>query len=386
MTTYKPRSLEHCHSILDIREVARRCLPVPIFEYLDGGAETEWTAQRNTCAFDEVALIPRALVDVASVNTATEILGQKVSWPVLCSPTGASRLYHPDGELAVARAAAKTHTLYGLSVAATHSLESVAAASNGPKFFQLLAFKDSGLSRALVERCKAAGYRALCLTVDAVIRGKRERELRNGMAVPPKLTAATAMHYLARPGWLLGQARKGPLRMVHLCGDERASTLVAGSGQLLEQLDVSFSWGDAAKLIELWGGPFAVKGILSVEDARRAVDVGASAVIVSNHGGRQLDGAVAPFDVLPEIAAAVGDRAEVILDGGVRRGTHVLKALARGAKACSIGRPYLFGLGADGEAGVEKALRTLRSELVLAMQLCGLADVRAVSDSVIRTL
>jgi L-lactate dehydrogenase (cytochrome) len=381
---HRPHCLHDCHSIADLRELARRQLPAAVFEYLDGGAETEWTARRNTTAFDEASLIPNVLADVATVRTETKLLGQSLSWPVFLSPTGASRLYHPDGELAVARAAARSGTLYGLSVAATQNLEAVGAQGAGPRFFQLLGFKDPGLTRALIERCRAAGYPALCLTVDAAVRGKRERELRAGMGIPPRLSWSTAAQGLTRPAWFLGQARRGPLRMHHLDTDDATGELIAGARQLSAQMDTSFSWAATETLIRLWNGPFALKGILSVKDARQAVAIGATALIVSNHGGRQLDGAAAPFDVLPEIASAVGDQIEIILDGGIRRGTHVLKALARGAKACSIGRPYLYGLGAGGEAGVAKAIDILRSEFVLAMQLCGRTEASAIDADLLR--
>jgi L-lactate dehydrogenase (cytochrome) len=377
------RALDACHSIMDLRELARRRLPSPIFHYLDGAAETESTARRNGEAFERTPLIPRYLVDVSDVNMTTHILGQRLGWPVFCSPTGASRLYHAQGELAVARAAARSDTLYALSVAATHSMEAVARASAGPKLFQLLLFKDRGLTHDLMDRARASGYQALCLTIDAAVRGKRERELRNGMGVPPQLSLVSLARFALCPGWWLGQVAKGSLTMANLAPPGMRG-LAASSQYLGQQLDTSVSWEDVQTLIERWQGPFALKGILSVEDARRAADIGVTAVIVSNHGGRQLDGAAAPFEVLPEIVAAVGDRVEVILDGGIRRGTHVLKALARGAKACAIGRPYLFGLGAGGEAGVTRALEILRDELLRAMQLCGCTDVRHIDSSVLK--
>lgn len=380
----KQKSLENCHSILDLRELARRRLPAPIFNYMDGGAETEATAQRNISAFDDDTLIPRCLVNVASVSTATRVLGQDIEWPVFCSPTGASRFYAPEGELAVARAAAKAGTLYGLSTMSTHSLEAVAAASNGPKLFQLYIFKDRDVTRELIDRCKRAGYQALCLTVDASVRGKRERELRSGMGVPMNLSMEGVAGFAVRPSWLLGLAMKGPLSMPNFAARAGSDRLVAQTKFVGEQLDSSVTWKDVREWIDLWGGPFALKGVMSADDARRAVDVGATAVIVSNHGGRQLDGAAAPIEVLPEIAKAVGHQIDVILDGGVRRGVHVLKALARGAKACSIGRPYLFGLGAGGEAGVTRALEILRNELVTSMKLSGCIDVRNIDETMVR--
>ena len=377
-------SLDGCHNILDLRDLAQRRLPKPIFQYLIGAAETEFTAQRNTSAFDDLKVIPRCLVDVASVSTSTRIFGQDIEWPVFCSSTGASRFYHPDGELAVARAAAKSGTLYGLAVASTHSLEEVAAASQGPKLFQLLPFKDRDLTRELIERCKRAGYCALCLTVDTAVRGKRERELRSGMGVPLKLSVGSIASFALCPEWFLGQARKGPLSMPNIESRTGSKSFVAHGKYFNQQLDPSVSWDYVRKMVELWDGPFALKGVMAVDDARRAADVGVTAVIVSNHGGRQLDGAASPIEVLPEIAAAVGGRIEVILDGGVRRGVHVLKALACGAKACSIGRPYLFGLGAGGEQGVRKCLEILRTEFIRAMKLSGCTDVKSIDPTLVR--
>jgi L-lactate dehydrogenase (cytochrome) len=384
MSWNRSRNLDDCHNISDLRELARRRLPDPIFHYVDGAAEDEITARRNTAAFEEHQLIPRCLVDVTSVQTSTRILGQRIEWPVFCSPTGASRFYHPDGELAVARATATAGTFYGLSTMSTHGLEEVAAASTGPKLFQLYIFKDRDITRQLIERCRRAGYHALCLTVDAAVRGKRERELRNGLGVPLKLSLSGFAGFVSRPGWFLRQARKGRLsipNLATLAGSDRLSDQTRYIGQ---QLDPSVSWKDVREMIGLWDGPFALKGIMSADDARRAADVGAHAVIVSNHGGRQLDGAAASLDVLPEIVDAVGNSVDVILDGGIRRGVHVLKALAQGAKACSIGRPYLFGLGAGGEAGVSRTLSILRSEFVNAMKLCGCTDVAHIDRSLLR--
>jgi len=380
----RPKASDYCHNIQDLRERARRRLPNPIFHYLDGGAETETTARRNTSAFDDVKLIPRCLIDVSSVRTSTRIFGQDIEWPVYCSPTGASRFYHADGELAVARAAARAGTFYGLSTVSTYSLEQVAAASNGAKLFQLYIFKDRDMTRDLIERCKRSGYQALCLTVDAAVVGKRERDLRTGFGIPIRNSMSILTSFARHPSWLLGRLRKGPLSLPGLADRVGSRSLVAQTRYISEQLDPSVAWKDVREMIDLWGGPFAIKGLMAVDDARRAVEVGATAVIVSNHGGRQLDGAAAPIEVLPEIAKAVGHQIEVILDGGIRRGVHVFKALARGAKACSIGRPYLYGLGADGEAGVEKALDILRTELIRAMQLSGCTDVGNIDPAIVR--
>lgn len=367
----RARSLNDCHNTSDVREVARRRLPSPIFQMLEGGAEDETTLRRNTSAFDDQRLIPRCLVDVSAVNMATRVLGQDLRWPMLCAPTGASRLFHPDGELAVARAACESGALYCLSSASTCSLEEVAAASAGPKVLQLYVSKDRDITRALIERCKRARYAALCLTVDVPAAGKRERDLRSGFGTRPHWTLGSVLSFARHPQWVLRRVGKGALKLANT-----GTRAVAAR----THLDASVTWKDMREIADQWGGPFALKGVMSAEDARRAADAGVTAVIVSNHGGRQLDGAAASIEVLPEIVRAVGDRVEVILDGGIRRGVHVLKALALGAKACSIGRPYLYGLTAGGEAGVAKALNILRAELMLAMQLAGCADLRAASE------
>jgi L-lactate dehydrogenase (cytochrome) len=369
--------LDDCHSILDLRELARRRLPSPIFHFLDGGAETEATAQRNTAAFDDLHLVPRCLAGVERVRTSTHMLGQDMEWPVFCSPTGASRLFHADGEIAVARAAAATGTLYGLAAGSTYSIEDVAGASNGPKLFLLYPYKDRDVTRDLIDRSRRAGYSSLCLMVDVPMKGKRERDLHTGFIHWPKWSLNMIMSVARHPGWAVRQLRNGPIGLANFA--QRGAS--AGA---LSQLDPAVTWRDVREIIDRWGGPFALKGVMSVEDARLAADIGVSAVIVSNHGGRQLDGAAAPIDVLPEIVRAVGDRIEVILDGGIRRGTHLLKALACGAKGCSIGRPYLYGLGAGGEAGVARALRILRSELELAMTLAGCPDVRSITADLVR--
>jgi L-lactate dehydrogenase (cytochrome) len=378
------RRLSKCHSISDLRRLAQRQLPSPIFNYLDGGAEEETTLRRNTAAFDDEMIIPRCLVDVTSVATKVNLLGQDLEWPVICSPAGSQRFYHADGELAAARAAANAGTLYSLATMSSNTLEDVAAASAGPKMFQIFIFKDRDVTRDLITRCKRSGFKALCLTVDVSVRGKRERELRSGMGIPMNFSAASLASFALRPRWLYGLARKGPFSMPTFAGHAGSTNIVDQTRYFGTQLDASLTWMDVREFIDLWGGPFAIKGLLSAADARMARDVGASAIMVSNHGGRQLDGAIAPFDALPDIVKAVGNEVEVILDGGVRRGLHVLKALAHGAKACSVGRPYLFGLGAGGEAGAYQALQILRSELIRSMQLSGCTNVRSIDPQILR--
>jgi L-lactate dehydrogenase (cytochrome) len=379
-----PRRLSQCHNIADLRLLARQRMPAPIFSYLDGGAEDETTLKRNTAAFGDEMIIPRCLVDVSSVNTQVNVLGQDLEWPVICSPAGSQRFYHAEGELGAARAAAKARTLYSLAAMSSSSLEDVAAASAGPKMFQIFIFKDRDVTRDLIARCKASGYKALCLTVDVSVRGKRERELRSGMGVPMNFSAASLASFALRPRWLYGLARRGPFSMPTFAAHAGSTHIVDQTRYFGTQLDASLTWKDVREFIDLWGGPFAIKGLLSPLDAKMARDVGASAIMVSNHGGRQLDGAAAPFDALPDIVNAVGADVEVILDGGVRRGVHVLKALAHGAKACAVGRPYLFGLGAGGEAGAYHALQILKTELTRAMQLSGCTDVRHIDPAIVR--
>ncbi len=378
--------LDACHSISDLRALAQIRLPAAVFDFLDGAAESESSARTNLTAFDRDALVPKCLVDVSSVTTATRVLGQDLEWPLICAPTGASRLFHPEGELAVARASAAAGTLYGLATGSTCSLEDVAVASAGAKLFQLYIFKDRAITWNLIERAKLAGYEALCVTVDAPVSGKRERDLRSGFTVPPRLSIKSLISFIGHPNWALGQMRHGSLTLPNITTGAARSSMVAQSRHLADQLDPSVTWKDVREIIARWAGPFALKGIMAPDDAKRAVDLGTTAVIVSNHGGRQLDGAVAAFDALPAIANAVGGQAEIILDGGIRRGSHILKALARGAKACSIGRPYLYGLGAGGEAGVRKALEILRTELVLAMRLSGCPNLGSIGSDMVRSM
>jgi len=323
-------------------------------------------------------------VDVGVVKMSTRILGQQTEWPVICSPTGASRLFHPDGEIAVARAAANAGTLYSLATGATCALEAVAAATTGPKMFQLYVHKDRGITWDLLARSKQCGYAALCVTVDTPVVGKRERDLRSGWTLPPNLSLKSIASFAQRPAWVFGQLKGEPWSLANFEARFGTKRLLEQNRHLAGQLDSSIKWADIRDIADRWAGPLALKGIMSADDARRAVDSGATAVMVSNHGGRQLDGAAASFEVLPDIVRAVGERIEVILDGGIRRGSHVLKALARGAKACSIGRSYLYGLSAGGEQGVARALAILRSELELAMKLSGCPNLAAVDETLVR--
>jgi L-lactate dehydrogenase (cytochrome) len=355
-----------------------------LFHHVDGAAETEFTASRNVLAFDEYEFVPQCLVDVSNVWTKTHVLGQDIEWPVICAPTGASRFFHPEGGRAVARAAAAAGTLYGLSTVATTSLEEVATASSGPKFFQVYIFKNREITFDLIERCRRAGYAALCVTVDVPVTAKRERDLRTGWGYPIRLTSKSVASFATHLPWLVGQIRHGRISMPNVAAQCRSDSLIAQTRFISEQLDASVCWKDVRQMIELWKGPFAIKGIMSVSDARQAVDIGATAVVVSNHGGRQLDGAAASVAVLPEIARAVGSELDVILDGGIRRGAHVLKALSLGAKAVAVGRAYLYGLAAGGQTGVRQSLETLRTELTRAMKLAGCTDVTDIDPALVR--
>lgn len=348
-----------------------------MFHYIDGGADDEWTMRRNSDAFDDYELRPAVLRDVGDISLRTRVLGTTLELPFLLGPTGMSRLFHHHRELGVARAAHRAGTLYSLSTMATSSIEDVAAASPGPKMFQVYIFKDRGLTRELVDRCKAAQYDALCLTVDTPVAGNRERDRRTGMTMPPSITARSLLSFIASPAWSFHFLRNPDFRLANVM--HRVDALAGGPVGLIEyvngQFDRTITWDDAAWLAREWGGPLVIKGISTPEDAQRARDIGATAVMLSNHGGRQLDGSPAALDCLPPIRDALGDKLELIVDGGIRRGTHVLKALALGATACSIGRAYLYGLAAGGEAGVERAIALLRNELMLDFALLGCKNV-----------
>jgi L-lactate dehydrogenase (cytochrome) len=371
--------LDNALNIAELKKIAARKLPAPLFNYIDGGADDEGSRFGNLRAFDSVKLIPEYLVDVSDIDTSTSILGQPIEWPVFCSPTGMSRLFHHEGEQAVAKAAQASGTYYSLSTLGSTTIEDVAAVNNGPKCFQIYVLRDRGLTREFIQRCKDAGFTSLALTVDVPVQGNRERELRYGFTVPPKLKPSTFLGMARKPAWCFNHLVRPGVRFENIVhkvpsGRKNVTSLMNFIG---EQMDPSVDWDDMAWMIDEWGGPFAIKGILSPADAVRAAEVGCSAIMISNHGGRQLDESIYCFDALPGIVEAVGDRCEVILDGGVRRGTDVVKALAMGADACSIGRPYLYGLAAGGEAGVSRALQLLRDEVQRAM---GLMGCRSIAD------
>jgi len=372
------RRLSRCNNVADLRKLAKRNLPWPIFNYLDGGADDELTLSRNTEAFNDYELLPTQLSDVSSIDMRTTVLGQEIKWPVFLAPTGASRLFHHESEPAVVRAADKSGTIYSLSTLGTTSIEDVAAVSNGPKMYQVYIFKDRSITKDFVERCKAQKYDALCLTVDTPIAGNRERDLVTGFGVPPKLNIRSVLSYARHFPWTFRAIFNPGFELVNVTSSSGVSSEISDGvvAYVNSQFDRSINWTDVEWLAARWDGPLVIKGIQTVGDARKAVDAGATAVMLSNHGGRQLETAPAPVDCIAPIADALGDQLEIICDGGIRRGTHVIKALSLGATACSIGRSYLFGLAAGGQRGVEHALELLRSEVERSMALLGCNSVQ----------
>ncbi|HEX7720356.1 MAG TPA: alpha-hydroxy acid oxidase, partial [Woeseiaceae bacterium] len=329
--------LEKCHNTADFRRLAKKRLPSPIFHYIDGGSDDESTLRRNTDAFAAVDLVPGVLAGVERVDLSTEVLGQRLALPLFFSPTAMQRLFHHEGERAIAAAASAFGTMFGVSTIGTRSIEELGAGSDAPKLFQIYVHNDPALTSDLIARCKAAKFDALALTVDTIVAGNRERDLVTGMTTPPKLTPSSLLSFLWHAEWTANYIFRDRFDLPNVSSYIDAGSNVSSSvaAYIDSQMKRSIDWDDAAQMIAEWGGPFAIKGVMSVDDAKRAVEVGASAIMVSNHGGRQLDGSRAPFDQLPAIVDAVGGRIEVILDGGIRRGTHVLKALATGATACS---------------------------------------------------
>jgi L-lactate dehydrogenase (cytochrome) len=367
----------------DLRAAARRRLPRSAWDYLEGASEDEVTARRNVEAFASTCLVPAHLNDVSTVDTATTLAGTPLSAPIVCGPTGFSRLFHTEGEVAVGAAAAERGVVYTLSTLATRSIEEVAAVGPGPRWFQLYVWRDHGLVDELLDRSRAAGYQAVCLTIDTSVVGRRERDIRRGFTIPPQAGWRTVVDGALHPRWWSQFLRSEPITFANITSRVEADAAI-GAAYLSKQFDPSMTWPDAARIAERWGGPFVVKGVLSAEDATRAVDIGASVVVVSNHGGRQLDHAPATFDVLREVVDAVGHRAEVVLDSGVRRGTDIVKAVALGARACMIGRAYLYGLAVGGQAGVGRALDLLTTELRTDLALLGCPSVADLGPAHVR--
>jgi L-lactate dehydrogenase (cytochrome) len=372
------RRLARAASVADLRAIARRRLPRGVFDYIDGGAEDERTMAANAAAFAAVTFRPRVLRDVGEVDPSTTLLGRPLPLPLVFAPTGFTRIADPDGELAVARAAARAGLPYTLSTLSTRSIEEVAAAGAGPKWFQVYVWRDRGLVKEMIGRAATAGYEALVLTVDTAVLGRRERDVRRGFSLPPKIGLSTLVDGALHPGWTWRFLRSDPIRFANVrdaasVGD--GSTAVTLSEYVNTQFDPGLSWRDVEWMRSVWAGPLVIKGVQTVDDARLAADAGVEAIALSNHGGRQLDSAPATLDLVAPVADAVGDRLEIICDGGVRRGSDIVKAVALGARACMAGRAYLYGLGAAGERGVDHVLGLLDADVRRTMALVGAGSV-----------
>ena len=369
-------ALRHCHNFQDFRKLAKSRLPGPIFNYIDGAADDEVTYRRNTASFERCDLVPNVLRGVEDVDMSVTVLGQKLDMPVYCSPTALQRLFHHDGERAVAAAAESYCTMFGVSSLGTVALEELKRKHKSPQVYQFYFHKDRDLNTAMLRRAKEVGIEVMMLTVDSITGGNRERDLKSGFSIPFRLTPAAMTQFAIKPMWginyLIHEGFKLPQLDEHV--DMSGRPLSIGR-YFTDMLDPSMNWDDVAEMVALWDGQFCLKGIMSVEDAKRAVSIGCTGIVLSNHGGRQLDGSRAPFDQLAEIVDAVGDEIDVIVDSGVQRGTHVLKALSLGAKAVGVGRYYLFPLAAGGRPAVERALGLMRDEIERGMRLMGCSSI-----------
>jgi L-lactate dehydrogenase (cytochrome) len=377
--------LQDCHNFQDFRTLAKQRLPSPIFNYIDGAAEDETAYRQNTASFERCDLVPNVLRGVETVDMSVTVLGQKLAMPVYCSPTALQRLFHHEGERAVAAAAAKYGTMFGVSSLGTVSLEELRKAHDTPQVYQFYFHKDRGLNRAMMQRAKEAGVNVMMLTVDSITGGNRERDLRSGFSIPFRLSLGGIMQFAMKPMWginyLMHERFKLPQLDEHV---DMSGGAMSIARYFTEMLDPSMSWDDVAEMVRMWDGQFCIKGVMSIDDAKRAIEIGCAGIILSNHGGRQLDGSRAAFDQLAEIVDGVGDRLDVIMDGGVRRGTHALKALSLGAKAVGVGRYYLFPLAVAGQAGVERALGHMRSEIERDMKLMGCRSLDELSRKNLR--
>ena len=378
--------IERCRNTDDFRKLAKKRLPGPIFHYIDGAAEDEVTYRRNTESYESCDLVPNVLAGVENIDMSTTIMGKKIDMPLYFAPTALQRLFHHEGEMAVGKTAEKFGTMFGISSLGTVSIEEVAKNVSTPKLFQLYVHKDKGLTNNMIDRCKDSGFDGLALTVDTIVGGNRERDLLTGFTSPPKLTLSSLISFAMHPNWAFNHYTHSRFELHQLKDWIQKGNKISTSihDYFTTMLDQSMDWKAAEQINKYWGKAFALKGIMSVEDAKKAVDIGASAIMISNHGGRQLDGSRSPFDQLSEIVDAVGDKIDVICEGGIRRGTHVLKALSLGAKACSGGRMYLYALAAGGQKGVEKAMTNLRNEIERDMKLMGVTKIEQLSRKNIR--
>jgi len=376
-------NLKDCHNFDDFRKLAKKKLPSPIFHYIDGGSDDEATLRRNTEAFNDCDLIPNILGSVGIPDLSTTVFGKKIKMPIFLSPAAMQRLYHHEGDKASARAAEKFGTFYSMSSMGNNTIEEISEISKGPKLFQLYVHKDRSISDDLIDRARNSGFDAMCLTVDTLVAGNREKDHRTGFTTPPKLTLQSLISFLMRPEWMFNYLTHKKFELSNVKKKTDKGTNIAKSviDYINEQYDPAMGWKDAEYCVKKWNGPFALKGVMSVEDAKRAIDIGCTAIMISNHGGRQLDGSRSPFDQVKAISDAVGDKLEIILDGGIRRGTHVLKALAAGATACSFGKMFLFSLSAGGQRGVEHLLQNMHDEIYRNMVLMGCKNLQELDRS-----
>jgi L-lactate dehydrogenase (cytochrome) len=371
------RRLRSAVSVADLRAVARHRLPRGVFDYIDGGAEDERTARANVEAFARISFRPRVLTGAGEVDPSTTLLGRRVPIPLVLAPTGFTRIADPDGELAVARAAQRAGVPYVLSTLGTRSIEEVAEVSAGPSWFQVYVWRDRGLVREMIERAAAAAFEALVLTVDTPVLGRRERDVRRGFSLPPKIGLDTVIDAALHPGWTWSFVRSEPIRFANVVGSSvgDGTDVVSLAEFTAKQFEPGLSWHDVEWVRSVWSGPIVIKGIQTLDDAVLAANAGVDAVALSNHGGRQLDDAPIPLSLVAPVVDALGDRVEVICDGGIRRGSDIVKAVSLGARACMSGRAYLYGLGAAGERGVDHVLRIFAADVRRTMALVGAGTV-----------
>ena len=379
-------SINNCHNFEDFRNLAKKRLPSPVFHYIDGAADDEVTYRRNTEAYENCDLVPNVLTGVKDIDMSTTIMGQKIDMPIYCAPTALQRLFHPDGEIGVGLAAEKFGTMFGVSSLGTASIQEISKLISTPKLFQLYVHKDEGLNNYLIDQCKEHNFDTMAITVDSSVGGNRERDLYTGFTIPLNLSLKSIMSFATHPAWAFNYFTKPKWELSNLNKHvtEGTNLMTSVGDYFTKMLDRSLSWKKVEDINKKWGKPLAIKGVMSVEDAKKAVDVGASAIMISNHGGRQLDGSRSPFDQLEEIVNAVGDKIDVICEGGIKRGTHILKALSLGAKACSGGRMYLYALAAGGQKGVEIALSNLKKEIERDMILMGVSNIKDLSKNNLR--
>ncbi len=371
-----PEALRRINSIAQMRTRARSALPGAVFDLADGAAEDEWTLRRNESAFDDIALLPKPLDGAANRDLSMTLFGHKLSMPLMIGPTGLAGLFWPGGEQCSARAAAAAGTAYCLSHGSVCTLEDLAKTGAAPRFMQVFIYKDRGFTRELTERAAASGYDGLVLTIDNQLTGNRERDIRNGFTIPPRLGPVEVAGMAVKPGWLWRMRQELPtIGFGNYEREGKAIELGAQGLRIADMLDPAMAWKDVEDLRKIWKGPLILKGVLHPDEARRAIDHGVDSVIVSNHGGRQLDGAASGIEALPGVVSAVEGRIPVLVDGGIRRGVDVVRALILGATACLVARPQLFGLAVAGEAGVARVLEIYRSEIDRVMGFCGVTRI-----------